>query len=128
MVVQANGYLNITHGTGYDNIGIKVTDDPAETIFTYGVSSVTVPAALPTANYRYPFSCLRVFDFDAATDLKVYLIIRQLSGTNIGSTNVAWSYLVATYYPTSYFPVGVSPPATFDVNRPMSTDGFNPNP
>ncbi len=125
VVVKANGYLNVYH-VGFDNIGLNVSTNPSLLIYGSGVSSFTIPDALPDGDYRYPFTCMNVFDTDGSNDLKVYLIVSQPSGSYIASTDVAFSVIQATYYPTTYFPSKTEPPVEPPSAQPISEDGFNP--
>lgn len=102
VVLEASGYLNVVHNNGStDNIVINVLIDEAEWPFTSGASSFTIPSPLPGATYRYPFACRRI-ESASAGPLVAHLVVRQLAGANIASTEVNWSVLQATYYPTNY--------------------------
>jgi hypothetical protein len=119
VVVEATGYVNFTHTNGTtENIGVNVSTNPLEGVFTYGVSSFVIPAEAPTATgiyaHRQPFACRRLFNAPSAGSMKFYLFVQQFSGSNIGATDLAYSVLHATYYPTAYgsTPVAVASAVT----------------
>jgi hypothetical protein len=112
VIVDAVGYALVDHVNGTtDNVGIHILADPNGDIFISGVSSFVIPAGLPAYTwYRYPFACKNIFNVSSAGSLKLYLVVKQPTGGNTGSSYVAASSIQATYYPTVYgnTPVAVS--------------------
>jgi hypothetical protein len=124
IIVEATGYINVSHSQGTsDNIALNVPTNPEDQIFIHGGNSFFLPSVLPSATYRQSFSCQRLYQVDAPTTLTVYLVIRQFTGANIASTEVAYPVLRATYYATSYNNSNVKMNLR---TRVFTPDGFNP--
>ncbi len=105
-VVQATGYVNFDHTQGTtDNFQFNVSSTPNGALITNGVSTFLVPDSLPSRSgalaYRYPFSCMQVFNAPSAGSYTFYLLAMEYSGNTV-STDVGFTSLVATYYPTIY--------------------------
>ena len=105
IVAESNGYINVNHGTASDNIcfEIKDTHDTGDALFGPGCSSFTIPTVLAAAtNYRYPFCTRKVFTVTSGSTTKIFLLIRQYSGSNPSDTDVYDYIIIAAFYPTQY--------------------------
>jgi hypothetical protein len=122
VIVDAHGWINVTHTNGTsDNVAVHVFTDPTDYVYTYGASSMTIPAECPTSSlgYRQTLSCKNIFDVSSATTLKVYLVGYRATG---GSTYVMDPFICATYYPTVYGSTPVSVTNTTNRDDGNSTD------
>lgn len=120
VVVQATGYVNVSHVSGTDdNIALNLSDSATATnLFYEGASSFLIASGEPTAsNYRFPFTTQSVYEVTGAETLIVYLYANQFSGALPTVTSVAHPQIIAVYYPTAYGTVelaGISPADTSD--------------
>jgi hypothetical protein len=105
-VIVATGYVNVFHSIGtVDNVAVNLLTDKAGSIWAHGVSSFTIPAEYPTPSFPYarnPFACKNIFNMASAGSITIYLIVSQVSGAAIGSSQLAFPVINATYYPTAY--------------------------
>ena len=120
VILQATGYISGSHITGADHLvrlGIGTTNNFSPTV--YGSAQFMVPTALPTDNYKSPYTCHRMFDAPSSGPMTFYLVGDQY-GTPFTTLQVWWTEFTAIYYPTAY---GSTPIASSVITSLNSVNG-----